>query len=146
MSSWMLREKNSEEELTEIRIPGWTGRETFLGLLDNIHFCTHFPDSVTPLPWWRRSAMWWRPEVRSTCHPLAQSIFLKHHWRLARQDHKEKYVCVSLFLISGVVYVHVWVVVCMCVCRPEDNSEYYLYCFLFSDRISNWVHRCSYER
>lgn len=49
MSSWMLREKNSEEVLTEIRIPGWTGRETFLGLLDNIHFCTHFPDSVYPM-------------------------------------------------------------------------------------------------
>lgn len=129
MSSWMLREKNSEV-LTEIRIPGWTGRETFVSALTSQTLCT-------PRSWWRRPAMWWRQEVRSTCHPLALSIFLKHHWRLARQDHKEKYVCLSVSdLWCG---LRTCLCGCMHVCRPEDNSEYCLYS-LFSDRVSYCVH------
>lgn len=131
----MLTEKNSEV-LTEIRIPARNGGETFISALTSQTLCT-------PWPWWRRPAMWWRQEVRSTCHPLAQSIFLKLHWRLTRQDHKEKYVCLSVS--------DLWCSLCTClcgcthVCVGQRTTVSIVSIVLFSDRISYWVHRCSYE-
>lgn len=130
----MLREKNSEEELTEIRIPGWTGRETFLGLLDNIHFCTHFPDSVTPRPGWRRS------ECQKHLSPTSPEHLPEASLTLGKaRSQREIRLCLCLWFLVWSMYMSEWLYACVCVGQRTTVSTVSIVFFFQSGYLTEFI-------